>query len=96
MIIEGLILIIQSNFRSSQKKQDWNAIVRSSTIRGDPIGSTSEVVERRKRQSLKRQIIANANEGLSMNTTDLVGELEKQKFLVRFLNETFRLIRFES
>lgn len=67
--------MFQSFLRQSQKKQDWNAIVRSSTIRGDPIGSTSEVTERRKRQSLRRQIIANANEGLEMNTSDLVGEL---------------------
>lgn len=67
--------MFQSFLRQSQKKQDWNAIVRSSTIRGDPIGSTSEVTERRKRQSLRRQIIANANEGLEMNTSDLVGKL---------------------
>ncbi|XP_063706118.1 transient receptor potential protein [Culicoides brevitarsis] len=58
--------------KQSQKKQDWNAIVRSNTIRGDPIGSQSEAVTRRKRQSLKRQIIANANAGLEMDTNDLV------------------------
>lgn len=61
------------HFRGSQKKEDWNAIVRQNTIKGDPIGSTSEVVERRKRQSLKRQIIAQSNEGLQMNTDQLLG-----------------------
>lgn len=48
--------------------------MRSNTVRGDPIGSTSEATVRRKRQSLRRQIIANANEGLEMNTADLVGK----------------------
>lgn len=58
------------NFLGS-KKEDWNEKVRKSTIHRNPIGSTSEALQRqRSRQSLRRHIMEDA--GLTMNTESLL------------------------
>lgn len=57
------------------KKEDWNAIVRKSTISRDPIGSTRNSLTRKdKRSSLRRQILEQANQGLQMDTEKIVGK----------------------
>ncbi|XP_069696083.1 transient receptor potential protein-like [Periplaneta americana] len=43
---------------SQKKKKDWNAMVRRNTTVRDPIGSSSEAMIRRSRQSLRRHIIS--------------------------------------
>lgn len=53
---------------SKKGKKDWNAMVRSSTMSRDPIGSTSEANTRLTRQSLRRHIIE--NQGTAMSTMD--------------------------
>lgn len=40
--------------QGDSKKRDWNALVRSSTITHDPIGSTGEAVRRARQQSVRR------------------------------------------
>lgn len=58
------------------KKEDWNAIVRQNTMSRDPIGSTRNSVRRRdNRQSLRRQILEEANKGLMMDTDKVVGKI---------------------
>lgn len=58
------------NFLTS-KKEDWNEKVRKSTIHRNPIGSTSEALQRqRSRQSLRRTIMENSD--IAMNTESLV------------------------
>lgn len=48
-------------------------MVRKSTIHRNPIGSTSEALQRqRSRQSLRRQIMDASNDGLTMNTETLL------------------------
>ncbi|CAB3225278.1 unnamed protein product [Arctia plantaginis] len=44
---------------TDSKKRDWNALVRSNTIRKDPIGSTAEAETKRSRQSLRAHILDN-------------------------------------
>ncbi|CAF4762491.1 unnamed protein product [Pieris macdunnoughi] len=44
------------------KKKDWNAVVRTNTIRRDPIGSTSEAETKRSRQSLRAHILDNVKD----------------------------------
>nr|QDQ16917.1 transient receptor potential [Danaus plexippus] len=44
-----------------EKKRDWNAQVRRSTIRRDPIGSTAEAQTKRSRQSLRAHILDNVS-----------------------------------
>lgn len=39
---------------TGSKKKDWNAIVRKSTVRADPIGRAEDLTERRSRQSIRR------------------------------------------
>ncbi|KAJ8728725.1 hypothetical protein PYW07_006421 [Mythimna separata] len=41
------------------KKRDWNALVRTNTVRKDPIGTTAEAETRRSRQSLRAHILDN-------------------------------------
>ncbi|XP_052749802.1 transient receptor potential protein [Galleria mellonella] len=43
------------------KKRDWNALVRSNTVRRDPIGTTAEALTRRSRQSLRMHILENVS-----------------------------------
>ncbi|CAH0718988.1 unnamed protein product, partial [Brenthis ino] len=43
----------------SDKKKDWNAQIRRSTIRKDPIGSTAEAETKKSRQSLRAHILDN-------------------------------------
>lgn len=38
------------------KKKDWNAVVRQNTVARDPIGSTTEAVDRQHRRSLRRHL----------------------------------------
>lgn len=55
------------------KKEDWNAMVRKSTVHRNPIGSTSEALQRqRSRQSLRRHIMDSSLDGLTMNTETLL------------------------
>ncbi|XP_065347171.1 transient receptor potential protein-like [Cloeon dipterum] len=44
---------------SASKKKDWNAQVQRRNSRKDPIGSTSELVVRRSRQSIRKHILEN-------------------------------------
>lgn len=68
------------------KKEDWNAIVRKNTIARDPIGSTRNSITRKdKRNSLRRQILEEANQGLKMDTDKIVG-----KFVPDFADTLFR------
>ncbi|XP_044730932.1 transient receptor potential protein [Chrysoperla carnea] len=46
---------------SKNKSEEWNTIVRQSTIVRDPIGSTTEAAFRNSRHSLKRYIASNTN-----------------------------------
>ncbi|CAG9782512.1 unnamed protein product [Diatraea saccharalis] len=48
-----------STDRTDSKKRDWNALVRTNTIRRDPIGRTAEAEIRRSRQSLRAHILDN-------------------------------------
>lgn len=41
---------------SGSTKKDWNAVVRQNTIANDPIGSTTEAVQRQTRRSLRRHL----------------------------------------
>lgn len=54
-------------------KEDWNAIVRKSTVVRDPIGSTRSSITRREKSSLRRQIIETANQGLKIDSEKLIG-----------------------
>lgn len=54
------------------KKEDWNEVVRKSTVHRDPIGSTRASIVRRDRRSLKKHILEQANQGLQMDTDVLV------------------------
>uniref|UniRef100_A0A182PV03 Transient receptor ion channel domain-containing protein n=1 Tax=Anopheles epiroticus TaxID=199890 RepID=A0A182PV03_9DIPT len=62
------------NKSSTKKKkpEDWNALVRRSTVARDPIGNSSEAIMRRSRQSLRKQILDNSTKGLEMDTDHLV------------------------
>ncbi|XP_050082055.1 transient receptor potential protein isoform X2 [Anopheles aquasalis] len=62
------------NKASTKKKkpEDWNALVRRSTVARDPIGNSSEAIMRRSRQSLRKQILDNSEKGLDMDTDHLV------------------------
>ncbi|KAG7304766.1 hypothetical protein JYU34_010121 [Plutella xylostella] len=44
---------------TDSKKRDWNSMVRTSTVRKDPIGTTSEALSKRSRQSLRAHILEN-------------------------------------
>ncbi|XP_063831875.1 transient receptor potential protein isoform X1 [Ostrinia nubilalis] len=46
---------------TDSKKRDWNAMVRTNTVRRDPIGRTSEAEVRRSRQSLRAHILENVS-----------------------------------
>lgn len=58
-------------------KEDWNAIVRKSTVVRDPIGSTRSSITRRDKLSLRRQIIETANQGLKIDSEKLIGIFTK-------------------
>ncbi|XP_065082412.1 transient receptor potential protein-like [Ochlerotatus camptorhynchus] len=61
--------------RTSAKKkrpEDWNALVRKNTSVRDPIGNSSEAIMRRSQMSLRKQIIEGCEQGLDMNTDNLV------------------------
>uniref|UniRef100_A0A182KCS2 Transient receptor ion channel domain-containing protein n=1 Tax=Anopheles christyi TaxID=43041 RepID=A0A182KCS2_9DIPT len=62
------------NKSSTKKKkpEDWNALVRRSTVARDPIGNSTEAIMRRSRQSLRKQIIDSSDKGLEMDTDHLV------------------------
>uniref|UniRef100_A0A182LT00 Transient receptor ion channel domain-containing protein n=1 Tax=Anopheles culicifacies TaxID=139723 RepID=A0A182LT00_9DIPT len=62
------------NKSSTKKKkpEDWNALVRRSTVARDPIGNSTEAIMRRSRQSLRKQILDNSEKGLEMDTDHLV------------------------
>uniref|UniRef100_A0AAG5DVM5 Transient receptor ion channel domain-containing protein n=1 Tax=Anopheles atroparvus TaxID=41427 RepID=A0AAG5DVM5_ANOAO len=62
------------NKSSTKKKkpEDWNALVRRSTVARDPIGNSTEAIMRRSRQSLRKQILDNSEMGLDMDTDHLV------------------------
>lgn len=55
------------------KKKDWNAMVRTNTIRKNPIGSTAEAANRRNRQSLRAHIIENV-EAKTIDPEKLLGK----------------------
>lgn len=55
------------------RKQDWNALVRQSTVRKDPIGSTRNSLTRRDRRSLRRRILEEVDQGIKMDTQRIVG-----------------------
>ncbi|KAJ0172577.1 hypothetical protein K1T71_011716 [Dendrolimus kikuchii] len=44
---------------TDSKKRDWNALVRTNTLRKDPIGTTDQAEIRRSRQSLRAHILDN-------------------------------------
>nr|XP_021196624.2 transient receptor potential protein [Helicoverpa armigera] len=44
---------------TDSKKRDWNALVRTNTVRKDPIGTTAEAETKRSRQSLRAHILDN-------------------------------------
>ncbi|XP_037292191.1 transient receptor potential protein [Manduca sexta] len=44
---------------TDSKKRDWNALVRTNTVRRDPIGTAAEAEIRRSRQSLRAHILEN-------------------------------------
>ncbi|KAJ2941136.1 hypothetical protein O0L34_g10371 [Tuta absoluta] len=48
-----------STDRTASKKRDWNALVRTNTVRRDPIGTTETLETRRTRQSLRIHILDN-------------------------------------
>ncbi|RVE51850.1 hypothetical protein evm_003470 [Chilo suppressalis] len=50
-----------STDRTESKKRDWNALVRTNTVRRDPIGRSSEAEIRRSRQSLRAHILDNVH-----------------------------------
>ncbi|XP_053678786.1 transient receptor potential protein [Anopheles nili] len=62
------------NKSSTKKKkpEDWNALVRRSTVARDPIGNSTEAIMRRSRQSLRKQILDSSEKGLEMDTDHLV------------------------
>lgn len=40
--------------RVDSKKKDWNELVRTSSMAGDPIGSTNEIKRKTQRNTLRR------------------------------------------
>lgn len=63
----------RTTFKS--KKKDWNELVRKNTVARDPIGSAQEAEEsRKKRQSLRKHIIANVREYAQIEDEKLLGE----------------------
>lgn len=63
--------------RTTNKKKDWNAVVRRNTIPSNPIGSAQEAEQAQiKRQSLRRHILGNLH-----NT----GTLDDQKLIGRYI-----------
>ncbi|XP_049878328.1 transient receptor potential protein [Pectinophora gossypiella] len=44
---------------TDSKKRDWNAMVRTNTVRRDPIGTTEAQLTKRSRQSLRAHILEN-------------------------------------
>lgn len=69
-----LLLIKKPNTEYAFSKEDWNAIVRKSTVVRDPIGSTRSSITRREKMSLRRQIIETANQGLKIDSEKLIGK----------------------
>lgn len=58
---------------TNSKQEDWNAMVRKSTHRRDPIGKRSEALSRqRNRESLRRNIVESQKNGLGMDTDHLI------------------------
>lgn len=56
-VFAQLAKVIQKH-TASKKKKDWNTLVRSNTVRKDPIGSAKEAMIRQScRQSLRQHII---------------------------------------
>ncbi|CRK91249.1 CLUMA_CG004929, isoform A [Clunio marinus] len=72
-VFSAIAKAIGKRSSSKMKKEDWNTMVRKSTRRNNPIGSTSEALQRqRSRQSLRRQIMESQNSGITMNTESLL------------------------
>ncbi|XP_053616411.1 transient receptor potential protein isoform X2 [Plodia interpunctella] len=51
--------IVRKGSTDSSKKRDWNALVRTNTVRRDPIGTTE--AQKRSRQSLRAHILENVS-----------------------------------
>lgn len=60
--------------KTTRKRKDWNTLVRRNTI-VDPIGSAHEAeVLRKKRQSLRKHILAHIEQPVQIEDTKLLGD----------------------
>lgn len=51
---------IRRHSTTKKKKRDWNTLVRSNTVKSDPIGTSGEAqMKQSRRQSLRQHIITN-------------------------------------
>ena len=55
---------------SRKSKKDWNALVRHETMKRDPIGTASEAIARKSRQSARKYIIENQGTSITSIDTD--------------------------
>lgn len=61
-VFSQIAKVIGRNTSNKKKKKDWNTLVRSSTVKLDPIGSSKEAMMRQnRRQSLRQHIISNVD-----------------------------------
>lgn len=86
---------------SSQKsKKDWNALVRKGTLKRDPIGSASEAIARKSRQSARKYIIENQSSSLTTIDTEKLLEYNPNLSLVspaaRIAYTKFKLTKIKN
>lgn len=66
--------IAKAVLRHTTKKKKWNTMVRKNSKINDPIGSTKEAeMNQRKRQSLRKHILANISEPSQLDDDKLLG-----------------------
>lgn len=59
-VFSQIAKVISKHSGSKKKKKDWNTLVRSNTMKTDPIGSAREAqIRQSRRQSLREHIITN-------------------------------------
>lgn len=61
-VFTQLARAIRKHSSNKKKRKDWNSLVRSNTVKKDPIGtSTKAQMRQSRRQSLRQHIISNAH-----------------------------------
>lgn len=74
-IFGQLAKVIGRRTTSKSKRKDWNALVRKSSVKSDPIGSAQGMENSiAKRQSLRKHIITNVTQLQNLDDTMLIGK----------------------